>query len=99
VDLYVAGAGFYPARTLPCVIDVGTNNERLLGSHGYLGLQRKRMKGKRCALQLHLHELIYELIHELIYELITELIQLLVLFVTRSSFTHTPGCIEKVKQF
>jgi len=47
VDLYVAGAGFYPARTLPCVIDVGTNNERLLGSHGYLGLQRRRMKGKR----------------------------------------------------
>ena len=47
VDLYVAGGGFYPARTLPCVIDVGTNNPQLLGSEEYLGVQRKRIEGKK----------------------------------------------------
>ena len=30
LDLYVAAAGFHPARVLPCVVDVGTNNESLL---------------------------------------------------------------------
>lgn len=29
LDLYVAAAGFHPARVLPCVIDVGTNNLKL----------------------------------------------------------------------
>ena len=29
LDLYVAAAGFHPARVLPCVIDVGTNNKKL----------------------------------------------------------------------
>ena len=42
----MAGGGFYPARTLPCVIDVGTNNPQLLGSEEYLGVQRKRIEGK-----------------------------------------------------
>lgn len=27
--LYVAAAGFHPGKVLPCVIDVGTNNEKL----------------------------------------------------------------------
>ena len=29
LDLYVAAAGFHPARVLPVVIDVGTDNEAL----------------------------------------------------------------------
>eukprot|EP01041_Mallomonas_annulata_P003236 gene3236-6404_t len=42
--LYVAGAGIFPKRTLPVVIDVGTNNEALLESKLYLGLPQKRCK-------------------------------------------------------
>lgn len=29
LDLYVAAAGFHPAKVLPVVVDVGTNNEKL----------------------------------------------------------------------
>lgn len=29
LDLYVAAGGFSPRRVLPCVIDVGTDNEKL----------------------------------------------------------------------
>jgi malate dehydrogenase (decarboxylating) len=46
VDLYVVGAGFYPTRTLPVVVDVGTDNDELLGSDLYLGLDRRRLKGR-----------------------------------------------------
>ena len=30
LDLYVAAGGFHPRSVLPVVIDVGTNNERML---------------------------------------------------------------------
>lgn len=36
LDLYVAAAGFHPARVLPCVIDVGTNNEKLREDKRYV---------------------------------------------------------------
>lgn len=36
LDLYVAAAGFHPARVLPCVIDVGTNNEKLRADKRYI---------------------------------------------------------------
>jgi len=45
-DLYVAAGGFHPRRILPCVIDIGTNNERLLNEPGYLGLRQKRIDGE-----------------------------------------------------
>nr|AIT70139.1 malic enzyme [Scytosiphon dotyi] len=45
LDLYVAAAGFHPARVLPCVIDVGTNNKELREDKSYLGLNQERLEG------------------------------------------------------
>jgi len=45
LSLYTAGAGIHPSRTLPVVLDVGTNNENLLNEPMYLGVQRKRLVG------------------------------------------------------
>ncbi|CAA6669727.1 unnamed protein product [Spirodela intermedia] len=46
LDLYVAAAGINPHRVLPVMIDVGTNNEKLLKDPLYLGLQQERLDGE-----------------------------------------------------
>jgi hypothetical protein len=38
-------AGFHPAKTLPCVIDVGTNNAALRADPLYCGLDQPRITG------------------------------------------------------
>ena len=43
LSLYCAAAGFHPSKTLPCVIDVGTNNEVLRSDPHYIGLRHKRL--------------------------------------------------------
>ncbi|KAI4121259.1 MAG: hypothetical protein LQ347_006913, partial [Umbilicaria vellea] len=39
-------AGIHPSRTLPVVLDCGTDNEELLNDELYLGLRKPRIRGK-----------------------------------------------------
>ena len=47
LSLYTAAAGIHPSKTLPALIDVGTNNERLLNDPMYLGLTQRRLTGQQ----------------------------------------------------
>lgn len=40
-------AGIHPNRVLPVVLDCGTDNEKLLNDHLYLGLREKRVRGEK----------------------------------------------------
>ncbi|KAH8556457.1 malic enzyme [Umbelopsis sp. PMI_123] len=42
LQLYVAGAGIDPRKTLPILLDLGTNNDTLLNDEFYLGVKQKR---------------------------------------------------------
>lgn len=42
--LYVAGGGIFPCKTLPILLDTGTNNEELLADNLYLGVDEKRIE-------------------------------------------------------
>ncbi|KAI1618350.1 hypothetical protein EDD37DRAFT_587798 [Exophiala viscosa] len=43
--IYTLCAGIHPNRTLPVVLDVGTNNQSLLDDELYLGLHKCRVRG------------------------------------------------------
>ncbi|EKG12965.1 Malic oxidoreductase [Macrophomina phaseolina MS6] len=44
--IYTLCAGIHPSRTLPVVLDCGTNNEELLKDDLYLGLRKPRVRGE-----------------------------------------------------
>ncbi len=47
LSLYSLFGGIHPAKTLPILLDVGTNNPDLLKSDIYLGWRRERLTGDR----------------------------------------------------
>ena len=59
LQLYVACAGIDPAKCLPIMLDVGTNNAQFLADPMYLGYPHKRIVGKPYT------DLVDELIHAL----------------------------------
>jgi malate dehydrogenase (oxaloacetate-decarboxylating) len=46
LSLYTLCAGIHPARTLPIILDVGTDNEELLRDPLYLGWRHERVRGQ-----------------------------------------------------
>lgn len=47
LSLYTLFGGIHPARTLPIVLDVGTNNKDLQNNPHYMGLKHERVRGER----------------------------------------------------
>jgi malate dehydrogenase (oxaloacetate-decarboxylating) len=45
--VYTAAAGIHPGRTIPVLLDVGTNNEGLLNDPYYVGNRHSRVRGEK----------------------------------------------------
>jgi malate dehydrogenase (oxaloacetate-decarboxylating)(NADP+) len=46
LSIYTACAGIHPAKVMPVMLDVGTENEACLGDPLYLGLRQHRVRGR-----------------------------------------------------
>ncbi|KAI7853133.1 hypothetical protein BDC45DRAFT_442741 [Circinella umbellata] len=84
LQLYVAGAGIDPRRTLPILVDLGTNNEQLRNDPYYLGEKKTRPDDKEF----------YESVDRVLKALKTVHPKLLVQFEDWSS-EHAFGLLEK----
>ncbi|KAI9470916.1 MAG: malic enzyme [Benjaminiella poitrasii] len=84
LQLYIAAAGIDPRRTLPIILDVGTNNEKLLKDEFYLGLRQKRPNDEEF----------YEIVDKVITALRTVYPQLLIQFEDWST-EHAFGLLER----
>ncbi|KAL7310288.1 hypothetical protein PS15m_009805 [Mucor circinelloides] len=84
LQLYVAGAGVDPRKTLPIVLDFGTNNEKNLADEHYLGVREKRPNNK----------VFYNAVDQVLRALIRAFPDLLVQFEDFSS-EHAFGLLEK----
>lgn len=47
LTVYTAAAGVHPGRTIPVIIDAGTNNEGLLNDPYYVGNRHSRVRGEK----------------------------------------------------
>jgi len=47
LSLYISCAGFDPKKTLPIIMDIGTNNEEFLNDPYYLGIKEPRLKAEK----------------------------------------------------
>jgi malate dehydrogenase (oxaloacetate-decarboxylating)(NADP+) len=84
LQLYVAGAGIDPRHTLPIILDLGTNNEKLLHDPFYIGLRQRRPADDEF----------YETVDHVLKALTTVYPNLLVQFEDWSS-EHAFGLLEK----
>ncbi|KAG1009118.1 hypothetical protein G6F27_005866 [Rhizopus arrhizus] len=86
LQLYVACAGIDPRRTLPILLDLGTNNEKLLNDEFYIGLSQKRPDDEEF----------YETVDKVVQTLVTVYPNILVQFEDWSS-EHAFGLLERYK--
>ncbi|KAI8147732.1 hypothetical protein BJV82DRAFT_698103 [Fennellomyces sp. T-0311] len=84
LQLYVAGAGIDPSRTLPIILDLGTNNEALRTDPFYIGARKARPADSEF----------YEVVDRVLKALKTVHPNLLIQFEDWSS-EHAFGLLEK----